>query len=327
MRLCLGSLGICFFFLIICCIFILIPDPARAQFPDLVVRVNDTSVSIGQDQVIIPVSMSNYADTIAGFLLTLDNDRPDLLDLANGVLDTTGTLVSGWQVIYKSSYGTTGIQITAIANATHPPYVSGIAYPQVGEIPLVKIVTDISTDSLLSVPQIATIEIIKEYQYFNFSDPNGKSIGLAYDTILDTSYYNCLEWEVTPGGDTVCNDWEEVPEPPADTTVIGPKYINHHLDTSMVYMLDGEIIFPPRTSCQFMGDANDDGVINILDVTYMINYLYRGASSPPLPDQADVNCSCQLNILDATCILSYIYSIPPYCSFCSCQDHQNICGD
>jgi len=324
MRLCMRSLR-CLLLAIISFL-VLFPVYSYAQFPDLVVQVGDTTAPSPHAQIILPIRMYNYADTVVGYMVTVKTDRPGLVLLSFADLDTVGTLTSGWQVLYDGFYGTSGIQISAIANAANPPYVPGIP-PQQGSAPLIKLLVDINQDSSYAVPQTAKIEIIKDFHFFNFSDPNGKSIGLAYDTIIDTSYYNCIDWLINPGGDSTCNEWEEVPELPADTTVIGPKFINHYLDTSIVYMIDGEVIIPATGTCNLMGDVSNNGAVNLLDVTYLVNHLYRGSPAPPIPGQADVNCDCSINILDATCIISYLYNTSPYCTFCSCQEEINTCGN
>jgi len=68
--------------------------------------------------------------------------------------------------------------------------------------------------------------------------------------------------------------------------------------------------------CDGPGYANSDGVINILDVTYLINYMYRDGP-PPVPypiSSGDPNCNCNINILDVTFLISFLYkSGPPPC--------------
>lgn len=65
------------------------------------------------------------------------------------------------------------------------------------------------------------------------------------------------------------------------------------------------------------GDADNSGVINLLDATYIINWLYKGHPAPqPDPLMADANCSGTMNMLDATYIINYLYKggpPPPIC--------------
>ena len=59
------------------------------------------------------------------------------------------------------------------------------------------------------------------------------------------------------------------------------------------------------------GDANGNGIRNILDVTFTIAYLYKGGPSPNPLQAADVNHSGSINILDVTYMISYLYKGGP----------------
>ncbi len=55
------------------------------------------------------------------------------------------------------------------------------------------------------------------------------------------------------------------------------------------------------------GDASDDGQVNLLDITYLINYLYSGGSPPVEPEAADVNNDGNINLMDVTWLIQYLY--------------------
>jgi len=55
------------------------------------------------------------------------------------------------------------------------------------------------------------------------------------------------------------------------------------------------------------GDPNGNEAINILDVTYLINYLYKSGPAPIPESAGDANCSGSINILDATYLINYLY--------------------
>jgi len=64
--------------------------------------------------------------------------------------------------------------------------------------------------------------------------------------------------------------------------------------------------------CGLWGDVNDDDAINPLDVTFMVNYVYRlqdGRTVMPLcPNEVgDVNCDEGVNPLDVTYYVKYVY--------------------
>ncbi|MEW5924774.1 MAG: dockerin type I domain-containing protein [Candidatus Zixiibacteriota bacterium] len=55
------------------------------------------------------------------------------------------------------------------------------------------------------------------------------------------------------------------------------------------------------------GDANGDGSINILDIIYIIAYLYRGGSAPDPVGKADLNGDGNVNLMDVTYFIQYLY--------------------
>jgi hypothetical protein len=59
------------------------------------------------------------------------------------------------------------------------------------------------------------------------------------------------------------------------------------------------------------GDADCSGSHSLLDVTYIINYLYKDGSPPVTPTGCDCNCSLDCNLLDATYLINYLYKEGP----------------
>ena len=245
---------------------------SSAQFQILEVKPSDTAAFAGWQNNILSIYMINWEDTVAAFTITLATSHPDVINFQVGSYDVGGTLIDNWE--YVSTSGSSAeLKITALANTYPPPYTPGIGYPQVGEIPLVKVLYDI--DSLPDTMTTQTVEVyIKDNIHeFNFSDELGNTIGLAYgDTTYDTSWFNCIEWV-----EDECMTWEEVPGPPADTMVVD-TILNPYLDTTQVRIWDGSINI---ITCWAMGDANGDYDVDIFDVTYLIAYLYLEGPPPP----------------------------------------------
>ncbi|MEW5797357.1 MAG: dockerin type I domain-containing protein, partial [Candidatus Zixiibacteriota bacterium] len=71
-----------------------------------------------------------------------------------------------------------------------------------------------------------------------------------------------------------------------------------------------EVTAPP-CCCNKPGDSNNNGSVNILDVTFTISYLYKSGPPPPCPAEADANGNCSVNILDVTYTISYLYKSGP----------------
>jgi len=63
------------------------------------------------------------------------------------------------------------------------------------------------------------------------------------------------------------------------------------------------------------GDVDKSGGVNILDITYLINYLYKDGPPPDPPVSGDADGSGGLNILDITYLINYLYKEggPPIC--------------
>lgn len=69
-----------------------------------------------------------------------------------------------------------------------------------------------------------------------------------------------------------------------------------------------EIITVSSEPDQFLcGDANGDEGLNILDVTFIIKYLYKGGPAPDPIESADIDGRPGINLLDATYLVRYLY--------------------
>jgi hypothetical protein len=55
------------------------------------------------------------------------------------------------------------------------------------------------------------------------------------------------------------------------------------------------------------GDPNGDGVIDLADVVYLINYLYRSGFAPNPPEAGDTNCDGTVDIGDVVLLINYLY--------------------
>ena len=59
------------------------------------------------------------------------------------------------------------------------------------------------------------------------------------------------------------------------------------------------------------GDADGSETINILDVSYLVNYIYKGGPAPVPEESGDADGSGTINILDATHLINYLYKNGP----------------
>ncbi|OGC80564.1 MAG: hypothetical protein A2W07_00065 [candidate division Zixibacteria bacterium RBG_16_43_9] len=59
------------------------------------------------------------------------------------------------------------------------------------------------------------------------------------------------------------------------------------------------------------GDATSDGIINVTDVIYLINYLFKGGSVPSLLQAGDCNCDCKITVSDIIYLVNYLFKGGP----------------
>jgi hypothetical protein len=81
----------------------------------------------------------------------------------------------------------------------------------------------------------------------------------------------------------------------------GPDYLPGILDLARAFL-------GPQYVC---GDADNSGAINLLDATYLVNYLYKEGPEPEYPGAGDPDASGGTNILDVTYIINYLYKDGP----------------
>jgi hypothetical protein len=228
-----------------------------------------------------------------------------------GSHDTTGTLIAGWESVTSRSLSGFGydLKVVAQANTLRPPYTHGIGYPQLGAKPLVKILADVYSIPDTLEDRTCTIYIqASSLDNFSFSDQAGNSIGVITDTTIDTTWWVCESWVVP---DSICLVWTQVGQGPVDSVDsfwCCDTILSGHLDTTKVKLYNGSLLVLQG----ICGDINNNGIINLLDITYLINYVYKGGPPPPSPGLCDINhCSGSINILDITYLINYIYKAGP----------------
>lgn len=100
----------------------------------------------------------------------------------------------------------------------------------------------------------------------------------------------------------------DVPGGSQNMTIYHPYY--ETFDTTIMmcqnYNVEYTLLYPP-----VCGDIDNNFSINILDVTYLINYLYKDGTPPQYMNTADVNNSGSVNLLDITYLISYLYKNGP----------------
>ncbi len=59
------------------------------------------------------------------------------------------------------------------------------------------------------------------------------------------------------------------------------------------------------------GDGTGDAVVDVADVVFLINYLYRGGGAPNPYGRGDCNRDCQIDVADVIYLINYLYRAGP----------------
>ena len=145
---------------------------------------------------------------------------------------------------------------------------------------------------------------------------------MAIATVSLTLSGETIDWQVISSGGTDGSSANYHLKGTAGQTAAGPG-------TSGSYMLYSGFWqdFGGGGMCDCVpGEADGNGNYNILDVTHIINYLYKNGPMPTpyAACSGDADCNCTLNILDVTHIINYLYKngAEP----CSCEAWVSTCG-
>lgn len=125
------------------------------------------------------------------------------------------------------------------------------------------------------------------------------SIDISYSTNAGSSYSNIVTGIANDG----TYSWTIPDEPSTEClvkVVANDAAGNPGEDTS-------DAVFEICNS--ILGDANDDGWVNALDITRAEQIILDQVSTPPLPHDADANEDSTVNILDIT-IIEHIITVP-----------------
>jgi hypothetical protein len=119
-------------------------------------------------------------------------------------------------------------------------------------------------------------------------------------------------------GDYIIEVVAEDDPPPGATYTIGIRIdgteqaiMTLEADVPAAGMVDS-IIYVVEEEWHFInGDANDNGLVNIQDITFLINYLYKQGTAPYPVIAGDANCDGTVNIKDITYLINYLYKQGP----------------
>ena len=244
----------------------------------------------------------------------------DTFEVLIGNFDTVGTLIGGWEFVVAQSnvQNSTSLILVGIANSSGGAITRGFA-PQQGGL-LMRLLVDVLDVPDTTTDRTVVLEIEKDFlDNFNLVSTDPSWSPWAYETFMDTNGWVCTQWAidttVNPPDTLSCLNYERTSTPPFDSIEVVPDSIAF-IDTTRIQLFDGTMIINETSPC---GDLNNDGNFgNILDLTFLIDFIFRGGPAPNPLCRADLDCNgtCA-NILDLTYIVDFIFrGGPPVCLGC-----------
>lgn len=272
---------------------------ANPAFPEIILEVNDTSVSPYDTVYYMSVYLTNTLSEVAGFVLQLSADQAAIVGVVDtervdtivncdtlGVCDTTidtiavssvdmtGSDIADWEYLAPRALTPQTFRFTALADL-------------VGGTTVAPLPVATSTPHLLFrmvLQRLASLDVLDTLQdrtvdwtvsYADFSDVNGQLIGLQESTF-------CVN---PPTCDTI------------DTT--------RYYDPTINVYIGGTLTLGP--TC-VLGDTNLSGAISAADIIVLVNYVFRGGPTPPCDGvSGDVDCSGTINSADIIALVNYVY--------------------
>ncbi len=74
-------------------------------------------------------------------------------------------------------------------------------------------------------------------------------------------------------------------------------------------LVDYALVISP--CCKVRGDADHSSSINVADLTFLVNYLFKGGPPPPCIEEGDADSSGGINVADLTYLVAYLFKGGP----------------
>lgn len=279
---------------------------------ELICQVGSATTALSNNTISIPVNVTNYVDSIAGFQLWINISEPSLVKFkADSIrfpntdsaiyfakFDTVGCRIRGWEYvqarILDDSIGAL-LNIIGTADAGGNPIRPPLSPSSGSGLPFIKIICQTKGALGDSLCDSATVGLLLNRSQTRFSDQHGNLIAYSCSSWVDTIYENCAQFVGQP---PVCVSW-------LDTTLV--PHSACEFDTTQGLYFDGAVGF----ACCKCGDANGNGTFSISDVVKIISYIFSGGSAPNPICLGDANGSGTVSISDAVRLIQYIFAGGP----------------
>ena len=132
--------------------------------------------------------------------------------------------------------------------------------------------------------------------------------------LIPNSHILGIDWFVNDEFESSDNPFNFMSAVAGSLEVKGTVYDSTHmvLDDPFSLLVDSKAwqvtVIPGSYIC---GDANEDTLVNLTDIVFMINYLFRGGPEPVPLASGDVNLDQEVNVSDVVYLINYVFKSGP----------------
>jgi hypothetical protein len=137
-----------------------------------------------------------------------------------------------------------------------------------------------------------------ELQIDNHGDSTSYDLRLEIATTnLDTVFFHAGIGLDSNSSHRIVPDWR----PYGDSVMILADSGMAGLFSDTMYAVnEGEVFY-------LCGDIDNSGGVDVADLTYLVDYLFRGGPAPAVPEAADVDGSGGIDVADLTYLVDYLF--------------------
>ncbi len=272
------------------------------QVLTLICRVDTITTALNSPNIVVPVNVTNLADSVAGFQLWINISEPSLVkfkadSVSGGIyyakIDTIGTRIKGWEYLQARILDDTigaVLRVAGTADAGGFPLKPPVP-PGSGTFLRLHMETKGALGD--SLCDSARVVLAINFAETRFSDPHGDLIAYACSATVDTVYQNCA----VIVNDT-CQEW-------FDTTIVPGQIC--WFDTLQGSFINGGIGF----ACCKCGDADGNNIFTISDAVFLITYIFGGGPAPNPSCLGDADGNGITTISDAVFLITFIFGGGP----------------
>jgi len=334
---------------------LVIAPSSHAQLPELFVEVGDTTAAPGATNTVISIFLSNYQDTVAGFNVWVQLDRPDIMifqvdtqtvidtsywkcvtyagpDCVDSIAGTPSdydfTYIGPKDVVF-GNFDTTGTLCSGW-ESVDARSLSGFGYDLnivgVANLPAPPIKTGIGPQAggvlvkiladVYDVPDTLTDRDVGIIVNHEFIDHFSFSRPDGSTIgLTDSVVFDTSYYVCTGWAGDVCLYWQKVSTPPADSIAIVEDTVSV-INTSTVFINNGSLSVLGGVCGDI--DGNGSSEANVSDLTYLVAFLFQGGPPPSPLWTGNIDCSTgdEPNVSDLTYLVAYLFQGGP--APCAC---------